>query len=164
MDRLLQIVLLLFALTVTSAPVAMAQGSETTVFDEAGVLGDADKQEVQAAFDRVREETGHPLYAFLVSDTNVGEEAARRELLAKEARQANAPADAGIIVVAPNDRWSEVNVSKLSADSQSVYEAMLPDFQKGDFAAGLIAGAQEVETESSGTRGNPHPVNPGTVV
>ena len=94
MARLLWIALLLFALTTTVAPVAPARGSDT-VFDEAGVLGDADKQEVQAAFERVREETGHPLYAFLVPDTNVVDESARRELLAKKARQANVPRTRG---------------------------------------------------------------------
>jgi uncharacterized membrane protein YgcG len=151
---LLRTVLLFFVLIATFTSVALAQGSQGTVYDEAGVLSDSDKQEVQAAFERVREQTGHPLYAFLVTDTNVTQESARRELLAKKARQANVPADAGVIVVAPNDRWSEVKVGKLSADSQAVYQAMLPDFQKGDYSSGLIAGAQEIENESGQARGN----------
>ena len=63
--------------------------------------------------------------------------------------------------MAPNDRWGEVNMGKLSADSQAVYEAMHPDFQREDFAAGLIAGAQEVENQSARTRENPDSANPG---
>jgi hypothetical protein len=42
-------------------------------------------------------------------------------------------------------------VSKLSADSQAVYEAMLPDFRNEDYAAGLIAGAEEILSESAGS-------------
>lgn len=109
----------------------------------------------------MQEKTGHPLYTFLVPDTNVATESARRELLARKARQANVPAGTEVIVVAPNDRWSEVNVGKLSADSLAVYEAVHPDLQRGDVAAGLIAsGAQEVENESVGTRNNTGPGNP----
>lgn len=149
--RLPRIALLVIALMMTFVPVALAQSSGT-IFDEAGVLGDADKQEVQATFDRVHAETGDPLYAFLVPDTNVVGEPARRELLAEKARQANVPKDAGVILVAPNDRWSEVNVSKLSADSQAVYDAMLPGLRNEDYAAGLIAGAEEIQGESAGSQ------------
>jgi hypothetical protein len=77
MVRLLRIVLLVTALTTTFIPAALAQSSGT-IFDEAGVLDDADKQKVQAAFDRVHAETVDPLYAFLVPDTNVVGEPARR--------------------------------------------------------------------------------------
>lgn len=46
MLRFLRTVLLLFVLMVTFAPVALAQGPGT-IFDEAGVLSNADKKQVQ---------------------------------------------------------------------------------------------------------------------
>lgn len=93
---------------------AMAQGSDT-IYDEANELSGPEEQEVQQAFDAAQEESGQPLYAFLVPDTGVGDEAAQRELLNREAREENLPQDAGVIVVAPDDGWVQLaNVDGVS--------------------------------------------------
>ncbi len=121
---------------------AAAQESDT-IYDEAEVLTDSEEQEVQENFDAVQDDAGQPLYAFLVPDTGVTSEADRRELLTREAREENVPQDAGVILVAPNDGW--VQLANIDGTSeQAVYETMRPSFQEGDFAAGLIAGAQEI--------------------
>jgi uncharacterized membrane protein YgcG len=126
-------------------PSAAAQGSDT-IFDEAGVLSDSEEQQVQGAFDRTQEDSGQPLYAFLVPDTNVEGEADQRRLLTQETREENVPQDAGVILVAPNDGWAQLaNIDGTS--EQAVYEAMVPDFQRDDFAAGLVAGAEEIRGE-----------------
>ena len=57
---------------------AAAQGSDT-VYDEAGALSGPEEQRVQQAFDSAQEETGQPLYAFLVPNKGVeGQEAQAR--------------------------------------------------------------------------------------
>ena len=143
--RLLFTVLaLLVPLTVLASSVA-AQGSDT-IFDEVDVLGDSEEQQVQEAFDQTQEDSGQPLYAFLVPDTGVEGEEARRALLTQEAREENIPQDAGVIMVAPNDGWAELaHIDGSSEDA--VYRAMFPDFQRGDFAGGLVAGAEEIRGE-----------------
>jgi uncharacterized membrane protein YgcG len=124
---------------------AAAQGSDT-IYDEANELSGPEEQQVQQAFDAAQEGSGQPLYAFLVPDTGVDDEAAQRELLAREAREENLPQDAGVILVAPEDGW--VQLANLDgASEQAVYETMVPYFQEGDFAAGLVAGAEEVGGE-----------------
>jgi uncharacterized membrane protein YgcG len=46
-------------------------------------------------------------------------------------------------VVAPDDGWAQLaNIDGTS--EQEVYEVMEPDFQQGDFVAGLVAGAREI--------------------
>src|SRR5215211_6125774 len=125
---------------------APAAQDRDTVFDEAGVLGPAEEREVQSAFDRVGAESGEPLYAFLVSDTNA-EGAERQELLLDRAREAGAPSDAGVILVDTEDEWGLVRVA--GASDQEVYDAMAPHFQNGDFAQGLIAGAAQYEDSLS---------------
>jgi len=42
-----------------------------TVYDEAGVLTGSQEQKVQKAFDATEQESGQPIYAFLVPDTGV---------------------------------------------------------------------------------------------
>ncbi len=103
--RFLLAVLLLLVPAGILAPGAAAQGSDT-IYDEAGVLSDAQEQRVQEEFDQTEEEAGQPLYAFLVPDTGVESQQERRDLLAQEANEENLPQDAGVIVVAPNDDWS----------------------------------------------------------
>ncbi len=138
---------------VRSPTLAVAQGSDT-VYDEAGVLSESQEQQVQQEFDAAQQDSGQPLYAFLVSDTGVGDQANQRELLEQEAREENLPEDAGIILVAPNDEW--VQLSNIDGTSeQAIYETMIPDFQQGDFAAGLIAGAQEIQGEPVASQGDP---------
>lgn len=126
---------------------AAAQGSDA-IYDEANEISGSEEQEVQQSFDTAQEESGQPLYAFLVPDTgvSVGDEAAQRELLSREAREENLPQDASVILVAPNDGWVQLaNVDGVS--EQAVYETMVPDFREGDFAAGLVAGAGEISGE-----------------
>ncbi|MCA1688480.1 MAG: TPM domain-containing protein, partial [Actinobacteria bacterium] len=138
--RFLLTVLFLLVPVAVLAPAVAAQGSDT-IYDEAGVLSDPEEQQVQEAFDQTQEDSGQQLYAFLVPDTNVEGEAAQRELLEQEAREEDVPQDAGIIVVAPNDRWAQLaNIDGTS--EEAVYEAMVPDFQRVGFAAGLVAGAE----------------------
>jgi len=135
------------------ASLAVAQGSDT-IYDEAGVLSNSEEQQVQEAFDQTEEEAGQPLYAFLVPDTGVDSEEARQELLNQEAGEANAPQDAGIIMVAPEDEWTQLaNLDGVAEDD--VHEAMVPYFQEGDFAAGLVAGAGEIRGEPVAPQNDP---------
>jgi uncharacterized membrane protein YgcG len=117
---------------------AAAQGSDT-VYDEAGALSDPEEQRVQQAFDSAQEETGQPLYAFLVPNKGVDPQEARQDLLTREATEAQVPQDAGVVVVATNDGWGTTYNFP-----QDAYNTMVPDFRDGDFAAGLVAGAREV--------------------
>ena len=120
---------------------AAAQGSDT-VYDEAGALSDPEEQRVQQAFDSAQEETGQPLYAFLVPNKGVEGQGARRELLTREAAEAQVPQDAGVVMVATNDGWGTTyNIP------QDAYNTMVPDFRDGDFAAGLVTGAREIQGE-----------------
>jgi uncharacterized membrane protein YgcG len=120
---------------------AAAQGSDT-VYDEAGALSGPEEQRVQQAFDSVQEETGQPLYAFLVPNKGVKGQEARQNLLTKEATEAQVPQDAGVVVVATNDGWGTTYNFP-----QDAYNTMVPDFREGDFAAGLVAGAREIQGE-----------------
>src|SRR5215207_2046390 len=120
---------------------AAAQGSDT-VYDKAGTLSGSEEQRVQQAFDSAQEETGQPLYAFLVPNKGVEGQGARQELLTREATEAHAPPDAGVVVVATNDGWGTTYNFP-----QEAYNAMVPDFQEGDFAAGLVTGAREIQGE-----------------
>jgi uncharacterized membrane protein YgcG len=138
---------------VVLAPSVAAQGSDT-IYDEADVLSDPEEQRVQEAFDQAGEEAGQPLYAFLVPDTGVESQEARRDLLTKEAQEENIPQDAGVIVVAPDDQWTQLaNIDGTS--EEAVYEAMKPDLQNGDFAAGLVAGAAEIQGEPVAPQNDP---------
>jgi uncharacterized membrane protein YgcG len=120
---------------------AAAQGSDT-VYDEAGALSGPEEQRVQQAFDSAQEETGQPLYAFLVPNKGVESQEARQELLTREATEAQVPQDAGIVVVATNDGWGTTYNFP-----QDAYNTMVPDFREGDFAAGLVTGAREIQGE-----------------
>ncbi len=141
---LVTVLFLLVPVSVLASSVA-AQGSDT-IFDEADVLSDSDEQRVQEAFDQTQEDSGQPLYAFLVPDTGVETQEARRALLTREAQEENVPQDAGVIMVAPEDGWAQL--ARIDGTSEdAVYEAMAPDFQRGDFAAGLVAGAEEIRGE-----------------
>ncbi len=118
-----------------------AQGSDT-VYDEAGALSGPEEQRVQQAFDSAQEETGQPLYAFLVPNKGVEGQQARQDLLTQEATEAQVPEDAGVVVVATNDGWGTTYNFP-----QDAYNTMVPDFQEGDFTAGLVAGAREIQGE-----------------
>jgi uncharacterized membrane protein YgcG len=120
---------------------AAAQGSDT-VYDEAGALSGPEEQRVQQAFDSAQEETGQPLYAFLVPNKGVEGQEARQELLTREATEAQVPQDAGVVVVATNDSWGTTYNFP-----QDAYNTMVPAFRDGDFAAGLVAGAREIQGE-----------------
>jgi uncharacterized membrane protein YgcG len=120
---------------------AAAQGSDT-VYDEAGALSGPEEQRVQQAFDSALEETGQPLYAFLVSNKGVESQKARQELLTREATEAQVPQDAGVVMVATNDGWGTTYNFP-----QDAYNTMVPDFREGDFAAGLVTGAREIQGE-----------------
>ncbi len=120
---------------------AAAQGSDT-VYDEAGALSGPEEQRVQQAFDSAQEETGQPLYAFLVPNKGVESQEARQELLTREATEAQVPQDAGVVVVATNDGWGTTYNFP-----QDAYNTMVPDFREGDFAAGLVTGAREIQGE-----------------
>ena len=151
--RFLLAVLLLLVPAGILAPGAAAQGSDT-IYDEADVLSDSEEQQVQEAFAQTEADIGQPLYAFLVPDTGVESQQDRRGLLRQEAREENIPQDAGVIVVAPKDRWAQLaNID--GTPEQDVYEAMEPDFQQGDFAAGLVAGAEEIRGEPVSSQGDP---------
>jgi uncharacterized membrane protein YgcG len=130
---------------------AVAQGSDT-VYDEAGALSGSEEQRVQQAFDSAQEETGQPLYAFLVPNKGVEGQEARQELLTREATEAQVPQDAGVVVVATNDGWGTTYNFP-----QDAYNRMLPDFREGDFAAGLVTGAREIQGEpvSQDAQNNP---------
>jgi uncharacterized membrane protein YgcG len=142
-SRLIALWLISLALMAGACTAALAQGTDT-VYDEAGVLTESQEQNVQEAFDSAQEESGQPIYAFLVPDTGVSSTQDRRDLLTQEAREANAPQDAGAIMVAPKDRWDvAANLNGVSEDAVS--NAMEPGFRNGNFAAGLIAGADEIK-------------------
>lgn len=163
-------VVLLFAAGGALAPPAGAQeaagrGSEApppgraftadTVFDEAGVLTDAEEGEVQDAFDRAREASGRPLYAFLLPGTGFEEASAdpdellrREEILRGEVARARVPAGSGAIFVAPEDRWALV--SPEVEDPERAYEAMRPDLSEGEWGDALAAAAADVEALASG--------------
>jgi len=130
---------------------AAAQGADT-VYDEAGALSGSEEQRVQQAFDSAQEETGHPLYAFLIPNKGVEGQEARQELLTREANEAQVPQDAGVVVVATKDGWGTTYNFP-----QDAYNSMLPDFQDGDFATGLVTGAREIQGEpaAQGTQNNP---------
>ena len=124
---------------------AAAQGSDT-IFDDADALSDSEEQNVQQAFDAAQEEAGQPLYAFLTPETGVEDQQARQELLNQRASEEGLPQEAGVIVVAPEDGWVQsANLDGVS--EQEVYETMRPDFEEEDFAAGLVAGAEEIAGE-----------------
>src|SRR5215208_677874 len=131
---------------------AAAQGSDT-VYDEAGALSGPEEQRVQQAFDSAQEETGQPLYAFLVPNKGVEGQKARQELLTREATEAQVPQDAGVVVVATNDGWGTTYNFP-----QDAYNTMVPDFREGDFAAGLVTGAREIQDEPAAqdTQNEPH--------
>jgi len=120
---------------------AAAQDSDT-VYDEAGALSGPEEQRVQQAFDSAQEETGQPLYAFLVPNKGVEGQKARQELLTREATEAQVPQDAGVVVVATNDGWGTTYNFP-----QDAYNTMVPDFRERDFAAGLVTGAREIQDE-----------------
>src|SRR5215218_7972520 len=120
---------------------AAAQGSDT-VYDESGALSGPEEQRVQQAFDSAQEETGQPLYAFLVPNKGVESQTARQELLTREANEAQVPDDAGVVVVATKDSWGATYNFP-----QDAYDAMVPDFRDGDFAEGLVTGAREIQGE-----------------
>jgi uncharacterized membrane protein YgcG len=150
--RLIALSLISLALLASACPVALAQDTDT-VYDEAGVLTESQEQNVQAAFDSAQEEAGQPIYAFLVPDTGVSTPQDRRDLLKQEASEANVPQDAGAIMVAPKDRWDvAANLNGVSEDAVS--NAMEPDFRDGDFASGLIAGADEIKGEPVASQSN----------
>jgi uncharacterized membrane protein YgcG len=110
------------------------------IYDSASVLSDTEEQQVQDAFDQAQEETGKPFYVFLVPNEGVEGQAARQDLLTKEATEAQVPQDAGVVVVATNDGWGTTYNFP-----QDAYNTMVPDFQEGDFAAGLMSGAREIQ-------------------
>ncbi|MDQ5817724.1 MAG: TPM domain-containing protein [Actinomycetota bacterium] len=140
---------------VTFSSVVMAQDADT-IYDEADVLSDPEEEQVQEEFDQAAEEAGQPLYAFLVPDTGVDSQEARQALVTREAREANVPQDAGVIVVAPNDGWAQ-SAFLDGVSEEAVYEAMVLDFREGDYAAGLVAGAAEIQGEpvAQGTQSDP---------
>ena len=149
------IALLLISLAVLAGvpSLALAQDADT-LDDDADVLTNAQEQKVQEAFDAAREETGQPVYAFLVPNTKVDDTQARQDLLTREAREADVPQEAGVIMVAPEDRWDlAANLNGVSEDAVS--DAMEPDFRDGDFASGLIAGAAEIRGEPVAPQDNP---------
>ncbi|HEV3476046.1 MAG TPA: TPM domain-containing protein, partial [Rubrobacteraceae bacterium] len=152
--RFLLTVLFLLVPATILAPSVSAQGTDT-VYDEAGVLSDSEEQQVQEAYNQTEEEAGQPLYAFLVPDTGVESQEARRKLLEQEANEENVPQDAGVIVVAPNDGWAQLaNIDGTS--EQAVYAAMVPDFRSGDYAAGLVEGAEEIRGEPAASQSDPN--------
>jgi uncharacterized membrane protein YgcG len=136
----------LYGLTVVVAfvfcPALAAAQDSDTVYDKAGAISDSEEHRVQQAFDSAQEETGQPLYAFLVPNEGVESQEARQDLLTREATEAQVPQDAGVVVVATNDGWGTTYNFP-----QDAYNTMVPNFQEGDFAAGLAAGAREIQGE-----------------
>ena len=130
---------------------ATAQPSDT-IFDDANELSASEEQDVQQAFDAAQDETGQPLYAILTPKTGVEEPQAQQDLLVQEAREAGVPQDAGVVLVAPEDGWGRTHNFP-----QEAYDAMVPGFRKGDFAAGLIAGAEEIAGEPAAAQGGSDP-------
>src|SRR5215213_4221031 len=152
-SRLIALWLISLALLAGACPVALAQGTDT-VYDEADVLTGPQEQNVQEAFDSAQEEAGQPIYTFLVPDTGVSTPQDRQALLRQEAREANVQQEAGVIMVAPKDRWDvAANLNGVSEDAVS--NAMEPDFADGNFASGLIAGADEIKGEPVAPPSNP---------
>jgi hypothetical protein len=137
---------------------AVAQGSDT-VYDEAGALSGPQEQRVQQAFDSAQEETGQLLYAFLVPNKGVEGRGARQDLLTQEATEAQVSQDAGVVVVATNDGWGTTYNFP-----QDAYNTMVPDFQEGDFAAGLVAGAREIQGEPAAQGAQNDPLTGGLQV
>jgi hypothetical protein len=149
-SRLIALWLVSLVLLAGACPAALAQGTDT-VYDEVGVLTGSQEQNVQEAFDSAQEEAGQPIYAFLVPDTGVSTPQERQDLLTQEA---SVPQDAGVIMVAPKDRWDvAANLNGISEDAVS--NAMEPDFADGNFAAGLIAGANEIKGGPVAPPGDP---------
>jgi uncharacterized membrane protein YgcG len=149
-SRLIALWLVSLVLLAGACPAALAQGTDT-VYDEVGVLTGSQEQNVQEAFDSAQEEAGQPIYAFLVPDTGVSTPQDRQDLLTQEA---SVPQDAGVIMVAPKDRWDvAANLNGISEDAVS--NAMEPDFADGNFAAGLIAGANEIKGGPVAPPGDP---------
>jgi uncharacterized membrane protein YgcG len=134
---------------------AAAQGSDT-VYDESGALSGPEEQHVQQAFDSAQEETGQPLYAFLVPNKGVESQTARQELLTREANEAQVPDDAGVVVIATKDSWGATYNFP-----QDAYDAMVPDFREGDYAAGLVTGAREIQGEPAPQENSPDPISGG---
>ena len=133
-SRLIALWLISLALLAGACPVALAQDTDT-VYDEAGVLTESQEQNVQEAFDSAQEEAGQPIYAFLVPDTGVSTPQDRQDLMKQEAREANVPQDAGVIMVAPKDRWDvAANLNGVSEDAVS--NAMEPDFAERELRLG----------------------------
>jgi hypothetical protein len=152
-SRLIALWLVSLVLLAGACPAALAQGTDT-VYDEVGVLTGSQEQNVQEAFDSAQEEAGQPIYAFLVPDTGVSTPQDRQDLLTQEASEASVPQDAGVIMVAPKDRWDvAANLNGVSEDAVS--NAMEPDFADGNFAAGLIAGANEIKGGPVAPPGDP---------
>jgi uncharacterized membrane protein YgcG len=151
--RLIALWLISLALLAGACPAVLAQGTDT-VYDEAGVLTGSQEQNVQDAFDSAQEEAGQPIYALLVPDKGVSTQQDRQDLLKQEASEASVPQDAGVIMVAPRDRWDvAANLNGISEDAVS--NAMEPDFVEGNFASGLIAGADEIKGEPVAPPSNP---------
>ena len=134
---------------------AAAQGSDT-VYDESGALSGPEEQRVQQAFDSAQVETGQPLYAFLVPNKGVESQTERQELLTREANEAQVPDDAGVVVVATKDSWGATYNFP-----QDAYDAMVPDFREGDYAAGLVTGAREIQGEPAPQENSPDPMAGG---
>ena len=152
-SRLIALWLIPLVLMAGTPSLALAQGTDT-VYDEANVLTNAQEQMVQGSFDVAQKETGQTVFAFLVPDKGVEGTQNRRDLLAREAGEAGVPQDAGVVLVAPKDRWDVAyNLDGVSEDAVS--NAMKPDFRDGDFASGLIAGANEIKGEPVAPQGNP---------
>ncbi len=152
-SRLIALWLISLALLAGSRSVALAQDTDT-IHDEAGVLTNAQEQKVQNSFDSAQEEAGQPIYAFLVPNTGVNNTQDRQDLLTREANEEGLPQDAGVIMVAPRDRWDvAANLNGVSEDAVS--NAMEPDFREGNFESGLIAGADEIRGEPAAAQTNP---------
>src|SRR5215218_4139458 len=152
-SRLIALWLISLALLAGACPVALAQSTDT-VYDEAGVLTECQEQNVQEAFDSAQEEAGQPIYTFLVPDTGISTPQDRRALLRQEAREANVQQEAGVIMVAPKVSW-DVAANLNGASEGAVSNAMEPDFADGNFASGLIAGADEIKGEPVAPPSNP---------
>ncbi len=127
------------------APLAAAQ-EQIRLVDEADVLTASEEREVQEVFEQVAEESGEPVYAFLLEDTNT-DPADRPEFLVETASEAGAPPDAAVMLIDTEDRWGLVDVA--GGSDQAVYDSMVPYFQDGNFAEGLIVGANQYQDSLS---------------
>jgi hypothetical protein len=142
----------LFAATLLGGPIAPAIAQEDdTVFDEAGVLTNAEEVEVQQALDEASASTEEPHYLFFVGGEDVPAEVPtgedRQDLLRAQAEDAGAPDEAGVIVVAPENSWAVV--SPEVEDAQGVYEAMRPEFQDRSYAEAAITGAERIADDAT---------------